>query len=78
MTTYKIKQSVISRATRKNEKISVPRKFVVRTFVNAYDLGDKTIEIEWDDTFALVGLEEFANSWEPLLNELYEKVEDNG
>lgn len=77
MKTYKIKQSVISRATQKNEKLSVPRKLVVRAFVNAHDPNREIIEIEWDDTFTVASLEDFSKSWEPLLDELYEVV-DNG
>lgn len=80
MTTHKLKQSVISRATRANAEITLPRTLQI------FDQGDrmmmvwtknhtngkaemKKIDISYDDWFT---------NWQVSVNEFYEEVEDNG
>ena len=77
MKTYKLKQEVISRATRKNETLSVPRKIEMVTLTNQFDANDRVIELSYEDQFIVLDPVEFK-SWEPLINELYEEVIDNG
>lgn len=77
MKTYKLKQEVISRATRKNEILSVPRKIEMVTLTNQFDANDRVIELSYEDQFIVLDPVEFK-SWEPLINELYEEVTDNG
>lgn len=80
MTIHHLKQSVISRATRANKPITLPRVFQI------FDQGDQMMLV-WFKNHASgeveifkidISYDDWISTWQLFINELYEKVEDNG
>lgn len=80
MTIHHLKQSVISRATRANKPITLPRVLQI------FDQGDQMLLVWFKnhasgevEIFKLdISYDDWFSTWQPPINEIYEKVEDNG
>lgn len=77
---FKLKQETLSKFTRTNQMLDIPRRFQVLALTDvASDPTTTVFEIEWVDTaghiqFTVVEPVDYHKSWAPILESLYEEV----
>lgn len=70
MRIFKLKQEVITRATRQNKQITLPRVLEVVDLGDAYSVSPLAIDIPKDDWE--------AHGWAKIIGEMYDEEMSNG